>query len=82
MPAAHAHSTADSTRSRLVEIAGEIFAERGFESATIKEITTGARVNVASVNYHFGDKLGLYSEVLRAALLKPRTLIWHNFLLL
>jgi AcrR family transcriptional regulator len=72
MPAVHAHSSADSTRSRLIEIAGEIFAERGFEAATVKEITQGAQVNIASINYHFGDKLGLYSEVLRKALVNGR----------
>lgn len=72
MPAAHAHSSATSTRSQLIEIAGEIFAERGFAAATVKEITSAAQVNVASINYHFGDKLGLYLEVLREALKKGR----------
>ena len=49
-------------------MAGEIFAERGYEAATIKEITDRAEVNVASVNYYFRDKLGLYTEVLRQSL--------------
>jgi len=52
----------------LISVAGEIFAERGYEAATIKRITDRAGVNVASVNYYFRDKLGLYTEVLRVCL--------------
>jgi len=59
----------EETRERLTRVASEVFAQRGFQAATIKEITDSAGVNVASVNYHFGDKLGLYREVLRHSLL-------------
>ena len=52
------------TRSRLLEAAGRVFADRGYEAATVREICKRARANVAAVNYHFHDKLGLYSEVL------------------
>jgi TetR/AcrR family transcriptional regulator, regulator of cefoperazone and chloramphenicol sensitivity len=55
-------------RETLLSVAGEIFAEHGYEAATIKEITDRAGVNVASVNYYFRDKLGLYTEVLRQGL--------------
>ena len=59
-------------REALLSVAGEIFAEHGYESATIKEITDRAGVNVASVNYYFRDKLGLYSEVLRRCVCNGR----------
>ena len=66
--------TPDQTREKLLEVAGPVFADRGYRAATIREICAGARANVAAVNYHFGDKLGLYTEVLqqsvRAAQLK------------
>jgi AcrR family transcriptional regulator len=56
------------SREVLLSAAGEIFAETGYESATVKEITERAGVNVAAVSYYFGDKLGLYTEVLRQCL--------------
>ncbi len=60
---APAHS--DLTRSKLLEAAGRIFADKGYEAATIREICRAAGANVAAVNYHFGDKQGLYAEILR-----------------
>lgn len=56
---------ADDTRANLLDAAGRVFAERGYQSATIREICRKAGANVASVNYTFGDKMGLYTEVLR-----------------
>jgi AcrR family transcriptional regulator len=55
----------DSTRGKLIEAALNVFAERGYRSATIREICRRAGANVAAVNYNFGDKMGLYTEVLR-----------------
>ena len=59
---------ADHTRARLLQSARKIFAEQGYEDAKVRDICTLADVNVAAVNYHFGDKLGLYTAVLKDAL--------------
>ena len=56
---------ADDTREKVLRAAEEMFADRGFYGATVREICLRAGVNVAAVNYHFGDKLTLYTEVLR-----------------
>jgi len=63
------------SRDSILAAAGEIFAERGYEAATIKEITDHAGVNVASVNYYFRDKLGLYTEVLRLCVCNGRVVM-------
>lgn len=58
-------AAADRTRAKLLDAAGEVFAERGYYDATVRQICARAGANVAAVNYHFRDKLGLYTEVLR-----------------
>lgn len=56
---------ADDTRGRLLKAAAEVFSEHGYENSTIRDICRRAGANIALINYHFGDKLELYTEVLR-----------------
>src|SRR4029453_11154321 len=58
-------ATMTETRHPLLEGAGEVFAERGFRAATVREICQRAKANLAAVNYHFGDKERLYEAVLQ-----------------
>lgn len=57
----------EKTRYRLLTAASRIFAEKGFQEATIAEICEQAKTNIASVNYHFHDKETLYLESWRFA---------------
>lgn len=59
----------DDTRQRLLEAAEEIFAEKGFEAATTREICERAGVrNIGAINYHFHGKERLYAEAVRYAM--------------
>ena len=60
-------------RSRLLSAAGPIFAKHGFDRSTLREISGAAGVNLASVGYYFGDKMGLYREVVRQLRLRRET---------
>jgi len=50
-------------RSRLVIAALRLFAEKGFEAATTREISEAAGANISAIRYYFGDKAGLYRAV-------------------
>jgi len=53
----------DSTQQKLLTAASEVFAENGFKNTTVRDICNRADVNVAAINYHFGNKEKLYEAV-------------------
>jgi AcrR family transcriptional regulator len=53
------------TLDRILTAAESLFAEQGYDGTTLRQITRGAKVNLAAVNYHHGDKESLYLEILR-----------------
>ncbi len=52
------------TRTRILEVAGPLFAATGYAETTSKAIAAEAGVDLASINYHFGSRRGLYQAVL------------------
>lgn len=62
----------EQTRTRLIDAAGEMFAELGFHHTTVRQICERAGANIAAVNYHFRDKTGLYTEVVRQSMRAAR----------
>lgn len=59
--------SSDAAKDRILEAAGPIFGEKGFEGATVREICQKADVNQAAINYYFGSKEKLYVEVFQRA---------------
>jgi AcrR family transcriptional regulator len=55
----------EDTCKRLIDRATELFATRGLEGTTIRDLAEAAGVNVAAVHYHFGGKQELYAAVVR-----------------
>ena len=58
----------EATRARLIDAARRLFSEYGFEDVTVRDICREARANLSLVNYHFGDKHGLYTEIVNEAI--------------
>ena len=53
-----------TTKDKILDVAEGLFAEHGFNDTSLRTITGKANVNLASVNYHFGDKKTLVRAVL------------------
>jgi len=57
-----------STREQILDAAWELFAKKGFEAVSVRDVTSAAGVNLASVSYHFGGKDGLIQETVKRCL--------------
>src|SRR5690606_29570461 len=55
-----------STKEKITASALTLFAKRGFDATSLKDITTLADVNVAAIHYHFGNKDDLIRAVLES----------------
>lgn len=71
-PTSMYNAAGDRTRQRLLDAAAACFAERGFASTSIRDITASAGCNIAAVNYYFGGKERLYYEVFAERLTELR----------
>lgn len=62
-----------STRDKILCTAHGLFSEKGFNGVGVREIAKEADVNVAAINYHFGNKDKLYNETIKASMNKMGT---------
>ncbi len=65
-------SDGQEARTRLLDAALVLFADKGFAKTSTREIAQAAQVNVASISYYFGDKAGLYRAVFTDPRSNPR----------
>lgn len=68
----HLDVAAHTTKERLLDAAERLFAEKGFDEVSVRELAAVAGANVAAVNYHFQGKENLFSEVVRRRFLVQR----------
>ena len=52
------------SKRKLLDAAEQLFADKGFEAVSVRDITQLAKTNVAAVNYHFGSRDSLLSLVM------------------
>src|ERR1700761_9039132 len=70
-----------ATKAAVLVAAERLFALHGFQSVSVRDITSNAGVNLASVNYHFGAKDTLLFEIFRrrtAELNRARARMLHE----
>lgn len=54
-----------ATKNKLLEVAIEAFANKGYDGVGTREIADRAAVNLGAIRYHFGDKAGLYHAAIQ-----------------
>src|SRR5258708_2320946 len=69
---------ARATPDQLIDAAGRVFADRGYHATTRRRICKRSGANLAAVNYHFGDKQGLYLAVLKRSVRASKIEVFQN----
>ena len=64
LPSSHMRQTVGSKEEAIMDCAERLFAEHGYDNVSLRWISKELDVNLASVNYYFGSKLGLLRAVL------------------
>jgi AcrR family transcriptional regulator len=57
-------SNGEATRRRIMTVAERLFAQRGLDAVSIRDITERAKANTAAIHYHFGSKRNLIAAIL------------------
>ncbi|MCP4615198.1 MAG: TetR/AcrR family transcriptional regulator [Bradyrhizobium sp.] len=57
------NQSGDKTRIRIIEAAEKLFADAGYEGASLRRIMANADVSISLINYHFGNKEGLLRAI-------------------
>ena len=57
-------SNGEATRRRILTVAERLFAQRGLDAVSIRDVTEAAKANTAAIHYHFGSKRKLVGAIL------------------
>ena len=67
------------TKCKIMFAARALFAEKGFEGASVRDIASSAQVNIAALNYHFTSKENLYQQVIKEIFLETSSKISEHY---
>ena len=68
-------NTVQATRAALIRAARHLFAERGYDGTSVRDITAAAGANLGAITYHFGSKHALYEAVVAGCFAELTTLL-------
>lgn len=66
---------AKDTKERILKVATELFAKKGYAGTSIRDIAKCANVNLSMISYYFNNKEGLYQAVLTQHIHNPKSVI-------
>lgn len=67
-----APEAAEGSRERLIAVGLRLFAQKGLDSVSVRDLAAEAGVNLSLVSYHFGGKEGLYKTIIEEHALQAR----------
>lgn len=65
----------DETRAGLIDVAITLFGRHGFDGVATRELASAAGTNISSIQYHFGNKDGLYRTALEQVTAEIQSLV-------
>lgn len=69
-------AAAEATKRKIIQCATELFACKGFENASLREIAHAAHISHGTLRHHFGSKMSVWSAVLESVLEEYGQRMW------
>jgi AcrR family transcriptional regulator len=73
---------ADGARTKIMEVATQLFGEKGLDATTTRDIAKASGLNISLISYYFGGKVGLYKTIIYEHAVQIREnldTIFHSF---
>lgn len=69
----------ENSKEKILNTAIKLFAQKGFDGTSIREICKSANINICMISYYFGGKQELYQEII-TNLIKSQNAYLESFL--